>query len=226
MMEPVLRIFIRTRKERRVDLEHRLPEDSLERIFCRMDSADGNLDGRIDCEMLIETLDMLDGRKGSDPFVRAKDRVILADRNHDGYLERQEFYELLRGLREDEEKERESRNWLEKYLQVAADAEQYRWCPPPLFTFTITVSQVGFFVFHVFHFLAKAESIFFTWKGPYQFCSALILNPFRRYEVWRFFSYVLVHAGIEHLLVNVFLQASSPSPQRYLKNFLLQFLTM
>ncbi len=45
-----------------------------------------------------------------------------------------------------------------------------------------------------------------TWTGPYQFCSMAVFNPRRRRELWRFITYIVVHAGWQHLLINVFLQ--------------------
>ncbi len=90
---------------------------------------------------------------------------------------------------------------------MAANAEQYRWFPPPWFITFVTLIQVCFFVYHIFHFLGKDErTIYTTWYGPYPKCSVLIFNPHRRHEAWRYASYVLVHAGGQHLLVNVFLQ--------------------
>ena len=42
--------------------------------------------------------------------------------------------------------------------------------------------------------------------GCSPFCSVLIYNPEKRQEFWRFFTYSFVHAGMEHILVNVILQ--------------------
>lgn len=33
-----------------------------------------------------------------------------------------------------------------------------------------------------------------------------IYNPFRRYEVWRFVTYMFVHVGVMHILMNLIIQ--------------------
>lgn len=43
-------------------------------------------------------------------------------------------------------------------------------------------------------------------NGPVPFKSPLIYDPFRRYEAWRFFSYMLIHAGFIHIGTNILVQ--------------------
>ncbi len=141
-------------------------------------------------------------------------QINLADVDQDGTLDRKEFYRLMCKVRSklgvsnvSDRVDGGEPYLLERDLEMAANAERYRWCPPPWFITLVTVAQVAFYIFHVFHFLAKeGGAIYPTWDGPYQFCSNVIFNPRRRREIWRFLSYVLVHAGYQHLLVNVFLQ--------------------
>jgi len=42
--------------------------------------------------------------------------------------------------------------------------------------------------------------------GPVPYCSMLIYNPHRRWEAWRFFTYMFVHIGINHFVFNMIMQ--------------------
>eukprot|EP00088_Acartia_fossae_P021229 TRINITY_DN22715_c0_g1_i1.p1 TRINITY_DN22715_c0_g1~~TRINITY_DN22715_c0_g1_i1.p1 ORF type:complete len:286 (+),score=24.51 TRINITY_DN22715_c0_g1_i1:106-858(+) len=44
------------------------------------------------------------------------------------------------------------------------------------------------------------------WSGPVPYCSYLIYNPTRRWEAWRFISYMFVHIGIQHFVFNMIMQ--------------------
>ena len=52
--------------------------------------------------------------------------------------------------------------------------------------------------------LTNSENI--TWDGPVIECSELIYDPFRRYQGWRYFSYIFVHIGWLHFVFNIILQ--------------------
>ena len=80
-------------------------------------------------------------------------------------------------------------------LQVVAFAEEYRWWPPPWFTIVITISQI---IFHT-------TQVFYNKTGD-PCCSIFIYSPFRRLEIWRFLSYMLIHVDTEHLLMNIGMQ--------------------
>ena len=45
-----------------------------------------------------------------------------------------------------------------------------------------------------------------TWHGPVPYCSVLIYNPYRRWEAWRYVTYMLVHIGISHFVFNMLMQ--------------------
>ena len=38
------------------------------------------------------------------------------------------------------------------------------------------------------------------------YCSYLIYSPFRRAEIWRFFSYMFIHCNLQHFLTNICIQ--------------------
>ena len=45
-----------------------------------------------------------------------------------------------------------------------------------------------------------------TWHGPIPYCSVLIYNPYRRWEAWRYITYMFVHIGISHFVFNMIMQ--------------------
>ena len=54
--------------------------------------------------------------------------------------------------------------------------------------------------------LVNEHQLTITWSEPAPRCSALIYNPYRRQEAWRYFSYALVHSGAGHIVINVVMQ--------------------
>ena len=84
---------------------------------------------------------------------------------------------------------------------MAAYAEEYRWWPPPVFTLVTILATVSIYLYHVATFLQQGLAI--SWSGPVPLCSLLIFNSDLRHQAWRYFSYSLVHAGVEHILVNM-----------------------
>ena len=49
----------------------------------------------------------------------------------------------------------------------------------------LTLAELGLYLYTV---LTAVEPV--TWTGPVPFCSPLIYNPYRRYEAWRYISYM------------------------------------
>ena len=45
-----------------------------------------------------------------------------------------------------------------------------------------------------------------TWDGPVPYCSVLIYHPKRRWEAWRYFTYMFVHIGLLHYIFNMIMQ--------------------
>ncbi|XP_077577069.1 rhomboid-related protein 2 [Stigmatopora nigra] len=83
-----------------------------------------------------------------------------------------------------------------KYLERA------NCCPPPIFIIVISVVELSMFIYYA------------VWKPQKQWVtleegiwnSRLTYRPERRQEAWRFLSYMFVHAGVEHILGNLFMQ--------------------
>jgi rhomboid-related protein 1/2/3 len=55
-------------------------------------------------------------------------------------------------------------------------------------------------------FAAEAHNLTVTWEGPVPYCSVLIYNPRRRWEAWRYLTYMCVHIGIGHFVFNMIMQ--------------------
>ena len=142
--------------------------------------------------------------------------IETADKDDDKYIDREEFLALVEKY--SRELEKIQRNNFLKYMRVAAYADEYRlveklvtgvryffrWWPPPFFILLLTIFQIIIYIYHCVYFTSIGVSI--TWTGPAPFCSVLVYNPEKRYEVWRFFTYSFVHSGVEHIVVNIVLQ--------------------
>ena len=85
------------------------------------------------------------------------------------------------------------------YTEEFTFGSSWPWIIPLLIAIqTISlISQLNFF---------NQEGIQITWDGPVPKCSYLIYDPFRRFEPWRFFTYLFVNIGILHYLMNIILQ--------------------
>ena len=64
-----------------------------------------------------------------------------------------------------------------------------RCCPPPLFIPLISLVEIAVFIWYCVE-MKKCEA-----NGPVPVYSPLMYDPYRRYEAWRFVSYMLLHAG-------------------------------
>ncbi|XP_060114599.1 rhomboid-related protein 2 isoform X2 [Heteronotia binoei] len=80
--------------------------------------------------------------------------------------------------------------------------ERANCIPPPIFILAISVAELTTFIYYA---VWKPQEQWMTldssiWDSPFTY------RPDKRKEAWRFLSYMLVHAGIEHILGNLFLQ--------------------
>jgi len=94
-------------------------------------------------------------------------------------------------------KEREK--WGKNYL------DHYSCCPPPVFMLMISLVELGIFVYHTIR-IAEEKGWSTGINGPAPVTSVLIYNPYRRYEAWRFVSYMFVHSGFMHVTFNILVQ--------------------
>nr|XP_033817175.1 rhomboid-related protein 3 isoform X1 [Geotrypetes seraphini] len=80
--------------------------------------------------------------------------------------------------------------------------DSYTGCPPPWFMIVVTVLEVAFFVYYGL----VLDRFVLQVTHPLYLKNPLIYHPQLRAQAWRFLSYIFVHAGIEHLGLNVALQ--------------------
>lgn len=89
---------------------------------------------------------------------------------------------------------------------------QYRH--PPFFIAFISILQLCTFVYYAFR---SEEPI--SLIGPVPFKSKLIYNPYRRYEIWRYLTYMLIHAGYWHISFNILVQLAIGVPLETVHSF-------
>ncbi|XP_070116526.1 rhomboid-related protein 2 isoform X3 [Equus caballus] len=80
--------------------------------------------------------------------------------------------------------------------------ERANCLPPPVFIISISLAELAVFIYYA------------VWKPQNQWItldtgileSPFIYSPEKREEAWRFISYMLVHAGVQHILGNLIMQ--------------------
>ncbi|XP_066293016.1 rhomboid-related protein 2-like [Branchiostoma lanceolatum] len=83
-------------------------------------------------------------------------------------------------------------------------SDYYSCFPPPLLMIILSLVQLGFFVYYA----ATWDSLSAAgWlSGPVPEDSPFIYNPDKRVQIFRFFTYIVLHAGVEHLVFNLAVQ--------------------
>ena len=79
--------------------------------------------------------------------------------------------------------------------------KQYSCKPPALFLLAISLVQIGIFVWDVVELSDNGQAV--GLNGPPNIDNPLIFKSDKRYELWRFITYMFVHAGYLHLIGNV-----------------------
>ena len=82
--------------------------------------------------------------------------------------------------------------------------DQYSCKPPPMFLFLISLVQIGIFIWHVIILNNRNQSV--GPNGPPYVEGPLIFHPYKKWEVWRFLTYMLVHSGYFHIIFNLLIQ--------------------
>ena len=97
---------------------------------------------------------------------------------------------------------------------------QYSCFPPPLFMLSLSLVQVVIFAYNRYFIRVReiTDDLFFNatpfsshvggvgLNGPVFHCSKLIFDPDKRHEIWRYFTYSLIHSGIFHATFNILIQ--------------------
>lgn len=85
---------------------------------------------------------------------------------------------------------------------------------PPFFIIFISIFQLFSFVYYA---LRTDEPLSLT--GPVPFKSKLIYDPRRRYEIWRYLTYMFIHAGYWHITFNLLIQIAVGIPLEVVHKF-------
>ncbi|XP_061389097.1 rhomboid-related protein 3 [Musca vetustissima] len=80
-------------------------------------------------------------------------------------------------------------------------ADRYSCCPPPWFIVCITIIELTLFTYHTVNSGDATDPV-----GPVPIDSLFIYRPDKRHELWRFMSYMFLHAGWFHLGFNLLIQ--------------------
>nr|XP_006635286.2 PREDICTED: rhomboid-related protein 3 isoform X3 [Lepisosteus oculatus] len=80
--------------------------------------------------------------------------------------------------------------------------DNYTCCPPPWLILAITIAEVAVFVYYG----VLLDRWVLQVSHPLFLKGALVYHPQLRAQAWRYLSYIFMHAGIEHLGLNVTLQ--------------------
>lgn len=89
--------------------------------------------------------------------------------------------------------------------QLESFVDAYDCRPPPLFIPLVTLAEIGVFLYYALEPYYK-EKYPVTASSGCPIISPLIYNPYKRWEAWRFVSYMLLHNGYMHLIFNCFFQ--------------------
>ncbi|XP_051753402.1 rhomboid-related protein 3 isoform X3 [Ctenopharyngodon idella] len=161
--------------------------------------ADGNADGKIcyqDFVNLVSSADELEmSNKRSNSFRRA---ILQGSRQLRNSALREEVglglsRRLVRHVAYETLPREVDRKW---YF------DSYTYCPPPWLMLVITIAEVVVFIYYglqLNRWVLQVSSPYFL-KGP------LPYHPQLRAQAWRYFSYIFMHAGIEHLGLNMAMQ--------------------
>ncbi|XP_022220038.1 protein rhomboid [Drosophila obscura] len=188
------------------------PEDrrKMREIF---DKHDSDRDGLIGTHELKELIS--DGYCRDIPAYIAEQILRRSDVDNDGHLDFEEFYTM--SLRH----KWMVRNILARYCRFVvpppkplegdepdgAYEKQMSICPPPLTMVIFSIIEIIMFLVDIIHFQDDPnynDRLGESTSGPA--ATLFIYNPYKRYESWRFVSYMFVHVGIMHLMMNLIIQ--------------------
>ncbi|XP_046963825.1 rhomboid-related protein 2 isoform X3 [Vanessa cardui] len=171
------------------------------RIFNKYDKDN---DGRIS---YVELKGIIESREyDHDLPDNVVDKIMnLADRDNSGYLDFAEFVEMMHNP----DLKAVFGHFVARYIHSIIPhrspvdttdgtyEEEYSCWPPAICMILISIIEIVLFCYDASH--GKTDA-----TGP--IAQIFIYNPHKRQEAWRFLTYMLVHVGVVHLLVNLLVQ--------------------
>lgn len=122
----------------------------------------------------------------------------LADSNGDGILDFDEFNTMMRSKENKEVLQKIIRRFNKKLLKVVPAEKNYsdyeKCRPPPIGILSISIIQIILFVLE--H------------NAGLQIGDYLSFDPTRKIEIWRYFTYIFIHADVAHIVMNIIIQVS------------------
>ncbi|PSN39431.1 Rhomboid-related protein 3 [Blattella germanica] len=173
-------------------------------LFRRYDT---NQDGQIS---LCELRNLITSENYAEDLPPAAVTRILneADQNLDGHLDYKEFKTMVSGREWQSIMNRAVQQYIRKTIprRLVEDEpdgtgqyeEEYSCWPPVLGMVIISIIEVTTFLVDLFN----ADTV--DANGPVAL--KLMYTPFRRFEAWRYLTYMFVHVGVIHLVVNLLVQ--------------------
>ncbi|XP_041076826.1 rhomboid-related protein 3 isoform X2 [Polyodon spathula] len=200
------------------------PEDHWKTLF---DQFDPESSGYISTEQFRSLLNTYGSEL--DPHKLAV-LLALADSNADGMICYQDFVNLMSNKRSNSfrrailqgNRQRKSAALLEEpglglsqrlvrhvaYETLPREVDRkwyydsYTGCPPPWFIIAVAIVEVAVFVYYGL----LLDRWVLQVSHPLYLRNPLVYHPQLRAQAWRYLSYIFMHAGIEHLSLNVLLQ--------------------
>ncbi|XP_034828189.1 rhomboid-related protein 2 isoform X2 [Maniola hyperantus] len=185
------------------------------RVFTKYDR---DHDGRIS---YVELKEIIESREYDHdlPDNVVEKIMALADRDNSGYLDFAEFVDMMKhpdlkavfghfvaryvhSIIPHRDPIDTIDRWTGFHAVSSADGdgtyeEEYTCWPPAICMIIISIAEIVLFCYDAAH--GKTDA-----TGP--IAQLFIYNPHKRQEAWRFLTYMLVHVGVVHLLVNLLVQ--------------------
>ncbi|KAG5671993.1 hypothetical protein PVAND_002157 [Polypedilum vanderplanki] len=199
--------------DRMTSREERADRIKIRRIF---DKYDSNRDGYLSKKELKQLIKANPGQCQDLPKGIAKEILKNADSDNDGQLDFEEFYKLSL------EHRWIMREWCVKYCRAVvprrdgaiadetdgAYESQMKFFPPPLTMVIFSIIEVIFFIVDIVYLRDYTDNdikrLGTSTSGP--MAQLFIYNPRKREEAWRFVTYMFVHVGIMHIMMNLVVQ--------------------
>ncbi|XP_050394389.1 rhomboid-related protein 2 isoform X1 [Patella vulgata] len=150
-----------------------------------------------------------------------------ADANRDAQITYGEFVKLMEGGGQGGVT-REERQRFRGIISAAIDniipqsmkedfIANYNCRPPPLFIPIISAIEIAVFIYYAVELEAQGRPI--TATTGVDMSSPLVYRPSRRYEAWRFLTYMFMHQGYIHILSNMIFQLLFGVPLEFVHKF-------